>query len=118
MTPREQSCVSVEALRSVIEAVVKDAVAAAIVEHRCIHGLSPQDVQALRQVAEYLHIIGGGDTVRGAHAMREQGLFVSRFMALSGRVGAFILLTVTGAILALSGSAIVRGVIDFVREHK
>jgi hypothetical protein len=62
MTPREQSCVSVEDLRSIIDRVVRDAVREAIGDHQCIHGLSPHDVQALRQVADYLVVLGGGES--------------------------------------------------------
>ena len=118
MTPREQSCVSVEDLRSIIDRVVRDAVREAIGNHQCIHGLSPHDVQALRHVADYLVVIGGGDTTRGAEVLREQSRFISKFMSLSGRIGSYIVLSVVGAVLVVAGSSIVRGVVDFVRSQR
>lgn len=118
MTPREQSCVSVEDLRSIIDRVVRDAVREAIGDHQCILGLSPHDVQAMRQVADYLVVLGGGDTTRGAEVLREQSRFLSKCMSISSRVGSYIVLSVVGAVLVVAGSSIVRGVVDFIRSQR
>jgi hypothetical protein len=108
----------VEDLRSIIDRVVRDAVREAIGDHQCMHGLSPHDVQAMRQVADYLVVLGGGDTTRGAEVLREQSRFLSKFMSISSRVGSYIVLSVVGAVLVVAGSSIVRGVVDFVRSQR
>jgi hypothetical protein len=108
----------VEDLRSIIDRVVRDAVREAIGDHQCMHGLSPHDVQAMRQVADYLVVLGGGDTTRGAEVLREQSRVLSKFMSISSRVGSYIVLSVVGAVLVVAGSSIVRGVVDFIRSQR
>lgn len=118
MTPKEQLCVSAEDIRDIIDRAVRDAVREAVGGHQCIHGLSPHDVQALRQVADYLVVLGSGDTTRGAEAMREQSRFVAKYMSVSSRIGSYIVLSVVGAVLVVAGSSIVRGVVDFIRSQR
>lgn len=104
------ACVKKEELSAIIKEAVNSALD--MYQHKCVLHLDQDQIKQVGNLFNAIREVGDGKIEHGVEVIRDNHKLISKYTAVTGKIGTSVITAVVFIVLAFFGSSVVIGVVE------
>lgn len=97
-----------------LEKIIKDAVKSALdmYQHKCVLHLEQDQIKQVGNLLNAIREVGDGKLEHGVEVIRDNHKLISKYTAVTGKIGTSVITAVVFIVLGFLGSSVVIGIVE------